>query len=629
MKTYKQLLTKIIDLADLAHYTKFFEAKVQHGVKPEELLRTPNPIDRQILQIITMHNDEMHKKVEDAYNLLGQNYLKNITPMLFKINDLKEILEKRIQKHINRDEILDISIKKFTEDEKPAMFLYAYFNEGLQPVIVLIRPDEIDHYDGSKYIQACRRYSMDVCLNDYFKEFAQETIELDPANLENILFSEGTYNPNLLTVTDSKAIREITQKMYAAYPYKSAGHDLPDLKRVIYDIYDYIKTDKEIVESLANGYYIFKNKYKLINEPVQFLENRDLIVHYLVQAAGLEKYALENLKNYYFEQGSLTDMREIERFYNKQNLKKHKLYSFYTLERTEELINILKSTNLDNLQEIVKKNIETSLTYLAELLEKMKNIQTKLNEISLMEGRESQEGSQDKEPENKEKKQNLVINTPKEKTILRKIIDFISSFFKLFFSMESSTTKEITSTNQSTVSKSAGIPLGKNRRISSTDSKRKINENTLGVKNDQLVESYIKKELLGRENGLVIDLLPKVILTEEELKTIKDRVEKKLNLAKELEDFSNIKIYQVMTRLIRAIEIIFDPKKINLHALPQKYKARQKVYILIPGVKPLAFLEQLKNEYYQKYDGQAELSKKTLYAYVLGIAEEKIRRNGN
>ena len=151
---------------------------------------------------------------------------------------------------------------------------------------------------------------------------------------------------------------------------------------------------------------------------------------------------------------------------------------------------------------------------------------------------------------------------------------------------------------------------------------RRKSDNSLGVKRDLLIVSCIKNEIFTFEG----DLLPRVVLTEEELHKTKERLKEKLFGMEEFCDQPRGKVSKRLSELMRPLEVYINSKKIDIRDLPKKYQMKSRIYILVPGVKPLLFLEKLKREYYVKHDGQAEMARKTLYSYALSVAEEKIRR---
>ena len=146
--------------------------------------------------------------------------------------------------------------------------------------------------------------------------------------------------------------------------------------------------------------------------------------------------------------------------------------------------------------------------------------------------------------------------------------------------------------------------------------------NSLGVKRDLLIVSCIKNEIFTFEG----DLLPKVVLTEDELHKTKEKLKEKLFSMEEMLEQPRGKVSRRLSELMRPLEVYINSKKVDVRDLPKKYQMKSRIYILVPGVKPLLFLEKLKREYYIKHDGQAEMARKILYAYALSVAEEKIRR---
>jgi hypothetical protein len=557
----------------------------------------------------------LNRYVHDTKLIHGENASLFISPRLLKLSDLKELMEKRVNNQQIRNEFIDSSISKLTVGSTPAVFLYAYFNETLKPEIVIIRPDEKDNYDAEFYVKACQKYTEEVALKSNLVEYIKQPVTITKDDIAMTLFRQNGYDPLLLTVINSEIILNMTDSLYGAYPFKNENHQLPDLNKVIVDVYDSLIAEPTLVHQLVPGYFIFKNKYRLETESVALLNWRDLLAHYVVQAAALEKYAFETIKKQMVVDHFFQETDDIEEIKKEQEMENHRVLGAYTPQRVAKVLVLIKKYIIEEktkiqVNEEIKNKIIQGLVIVEELLEKV----NELNIDKLLEEEEKRSIAEQPVSNRRNVSPEKKVKIEAPKTFWEKIEILFSRIMNILFGTNAVAGR---SGNKNDLKKKSGEV----KKTTSGLKENNLSASTLGYQNDKLLENYINGAIINPSRSLLSSL----IVTAEELQKIKQNITKGIEENKQLAALDKAKVNQRLKELLSFLVITLDNKRIKTADLPLRYRNKDKVYIVLAGERPMNLLSKLKDEYYNYYNAKADIATKAFYVYVLGRAEEFIK----
>lgn len=609
------LARKLILIGDNANKYRFLKNLVKQGITINELIKTPTSIDRLLFTLLTEHNNDLHRYVHDTILLHGDNAELFVSPRLLKLSDLKELLEKRVHNQVIKDEFIDSSINKLVVGNVPVVILYAYFMEGLKPEIVMLRPDEKDNYSAEFYIQACQKYTSAVALKSNLLEYIKQAVTIGKNEIAQILYQDKLYDPLLLTVANSEIILRMSNNLYAAYPFKNERLPLPDLNRVIVDIYDNLIAESDLVQQLVPGYFIFKNKYRLETEALAILNWRDLLAHYVVQAAALEKYAFETIKKQMVADHFFQETDDIEEMKKEQEMENHRVLGSYTPQRVAKVLGLIKKYIIEEktkiqVNEEIKNKIIQGLVIVEELLEKV----NELNIDKLLEEDEKRSIAEQlvSNRRNVSPEKKMKIEVPK--TFWQKIEILFSRIMNILFG----TNAAVERTGNKNDLKKKSIEV---KKTTSGLKENNLSASTLGYQNDKLLEDHINGAVYQSNRSLLSSL----IVTAEELQKIKEKIVKGIKENKQLAALDKAKVNRRLQELLSFLAITLDNKRIKIDKLPLRYRNKDKIYIILVGQRPAELLRKLEEEYIDNYNGKADSFTKEFYVYVLRRATELIR----